>query len=287
MRYDLFAIAFYALLFVIGLSLYLFIVSIHPPRFRSGYSPDNFGLPHETVHFKTVDNLTLEGWLVIKNKSRPTIIVGHGYPFDKSNIIVAAHFLYPEFNLFIFDFRYFGGSQGRYTTVGFKEADDVIAAIQYLKSRKDLNPSFGGYGFSMGAVAIINAQSRDISAIVADSPYADLDVMVKRTFWIFPGPIKMPFVWMTRLYAKLFLGVWPSEVSPKDILYAYHPPLLLIHGEKDWDIPVENSDIIYAASKKSSTEYWRVPGVRHGAAFAEHQDEYQGRVKSFFRKHLI
>ena len=138
------------------------------------------------------DNIEISAWLIKSNKTKPTIIVGHGYPFDKGNVLKHATFLYPRYNLLYIDFRSFGQSSGSITTGGLREVQDVKAATAYLKSQ-GYKPPYGALGFSMSASTFIMAEDKSIGAIVAESPYATMDEVLKDIYWIFPGPLKIPF----------------------------------------------------------------------------------------------
>ncbi|MFQ5620341.1 MAG: hypothetical protein ACE5FT_00690 [Candidatus Nanoarchaeia archaeon] len=59
--------------------------------------------------------------------------MGHGYPFEKSNILPSSLFLYPQYNILLYDHRYFGESDGFYSTASLKETVDVEAAIKFTK----------------------------------------------------------------------------------------------------------------------------------------------------------
>ena len=63
------------------------------------------------------------------------MIVLHGYPYDKGNALGVTPFLHDEFDLVLFDFRYFGASEGTSTTVGHRERLDVLAAVDHLRSK--------------------------------------------------------------------------------------------------------------------------------------------------------
>ena len=278
----------YVIAGILLFSLFNFYLSVRPPKFSTQFSPSDIGLPYENVSFTTKDGLTLKGWFVPGKKKNATIIVGHGYPFEKSNVVPHASFLHDEFNLFFFDFRYFGESEGAYTTVGLKEQEDLLAALSYLKSRKDIDAKrIGGMGFSMSAATMIMTETEELKAIVAESSFADLDAMVRQSYRIFPGPLKLPFVWATNFWARLFFGIHPKGVSPAKSIANKKIPILLIHGDRDSQIPVENSKIIYENSNKKTTELWTVEGVDHGGVHATHPKEYEGRVREFFEKHLL
>jgi uncharacterized protein len=270
-------------------SVLTFFLSIHPPKYNEKRTPADLGINYENVEFKTSDGLTLKGWFIpSKNKdSKAVVIVGHGYPFSKSNVLGFAPFLHGEYNLFFIDFRYFGESEGKYTTVGWKEQEDMKAAIKYLKTRNGIDKDkIGAMGFSLSASTMLLTKSSDIKAIIADSPYASLDRMTKESYRIFPGFTKMPFAWMTKLLAKIFLGLNVSDVSPEKSIKNLDTPVLLIHGDRDSQISVENSKLIYDSSNKDITELWIVKGADHGQSYALSGNEYEQRILGFFDEHL-
>ncbi len=107
---------------VIVLSLLIFVLYIRPSRFITKINPVNLGLDYESVQITTSDGINLAGWFVpAKIPSDEVIILCHGYPADKNNILGATAFLAEHFNLFYFDFRYLGESEGAYSSVGYHE----------------------------------------------------------------------------------------------------------------------------------------------------------------------
>jgi len=268
---------------IILLSFLQFFIGIHPPRYYDRTSPKDYGLKYENISFKTSDNVTIKGWLLVSDKSNGTVIVGHGYPFDKGNIFPVAKFLYPDYNLLLYDHRYFGESSGKVTTGGFRESRDVNAAVKFVKDRFGESNPVALYGFSLSASAMLMAKP-NVNAIIADSPYADLNRMVKRMFFLF-GPLKFPFVFTTDLLTRIFFKTSLRDVSPANAVKGYHVPILLIHGEKDSQIPVENA---YAIKESNpNIELWVVKGADHGFSYALAKDEYHKRIKSFLTKHMV
>ena len=61
-------------------------------------------------------------------------------------------------------------------------------------------------------------------------------------------------------------------------------PILLIHAEKDSQIPVENSILLHDAAKNS--ELWVVENADHGETHALKKEEYEKRIIEFFEKNL-
>lgn len=287
---------------IVILPLLNLLLGVHPPTISSKDHPGRYGLDYQRVSFTTADGLLLKGWFIPAATASPgrnfqrrempgescgTIIVGHGYPFDKANILQHALFLHSRFHLFLFDFRYFGESEGAYTTAGLLETADVRAAIDYLKSREDVRPEqIGALGFSMSASTFILTRHPDVKAIVADSPYASLEQLIARQLFLLPGITKWPFVELTKFYAWLLLGLPVADAAPAEAVRDLDIPLLIIHGEADSQIPLEHSQAIYANADPNRTQLWIVPGADHGFAHGLEGPRYEVRVRQFYEQHL-
>ena len=155
-------------------SLWGFYSSIRPPRFLSSLTPHDLRIAYQTVSFSTADGLTLRGWYIpAVQTSEKNVILLHGYPADKGNILPPLAFLHDDFNLLLFDFRYLGESEGSYSTAGAKEVEDLLAAIRFLKGRgiKEV----GVWGFSMGGAVALMAMGKapEIRAVISESSYAE------------------------------------------------------------------------------------------------------------------
>lgn len=272
--------------FIVLLSALQFVLGIAPPKYRSSETPAHYGVAFEAVSLRTEDGKTLRGWFVpAQQPTNRTVLVGHGYPFDKGNVLPAALFLRDAFNLFLFDFRSFGESDGRITTLGWREVRDVRAAIAYLATRND-STLLGAYGFSLSAATFLMAQPPQVRALVSDASFARLDLLLDRQFFFLPGPLKWPFVGLTSLYARLFLGFWPSQVNPAEAIVHVPFPVLLIHGTRDSQIPVRHAHLLYEDAPKDRVELWLVEGADHGATGVVAGPEYEDRIRAFFEVHL-
>ena len=85
-----------------------------------------------------------------------------------------------------FDFRAHGEHcDGQRCTFGRDEHLDVITAAHFLKNHPHLkNKPVIVYGFSMGAVAAIEAQAKDnslFSAMILDCPFDSSENIIKRS----------------------------------------------------------------------------------------------------------
>jgi len=268
--------------FVLVTTLWSFYISIRPPRILSSLTPKDLQLDYENVRFRTADGLTLTGWFVPSQKpTKKTVILLHGYPADKGDILPAISFLQKDYNLFLFDFRYLGESEGNYSTAGANEVQDLLAAIQFLKAKgiQDV----GVWGFSMGgAVALMGIKKApEIKAVIAEASYASLAQMAPELFRI--PLLKYPLGYLIGLWAKVFLGIDIREVSPVKAVQDTTLPLFLIHSVADDVIPFSHAELLQKALEKNPwAEFWFRARLSHG----ELGQEYQKRISDFFHRHL-
>jgi uncharacterized protein len=267
---------------LIVISLWGFYTSIRPPKIISSISPRDLKMDFEDVSFRTADGLALRGWYIPSVKrTEKTVILLHGYPADKGNILPALAFLHDDFNLLLFDFRYLGKSEGSYSTAGAKEVEDLLAAIQFLKGRGITK--VGVWGFSMGgAVALMAIQkASQIRAVISESSYASLSGM---TFELLRIPVlNYPIAYLVGLWAKLFLGIDVRDASPADRIRNTTIPILLIHSSADAVIPFSHARLLrQALAKNPNAEFWFHEDFAHG----QQAVNYRARIRDFFLKHL-
>src|SRR3989344_4582516 len=185
-------------LWLIIFSLLIFYMSIHPQKIITNLAPSDFGLNYEEVLFNSADGIKLSGWFIPHNKTKSTVIVMHGYPADKANLLGVTEFLAKDFNVLLFDFRSFGKSEGKYTTAGYLERNDLLGAIQYLEEEKNLT-KIGLYGFSLGGAVALMTNHKNIKAVATDSAYARLQDVVLHMYGPF-SILKYPLALLTKLY---------------------------------------------------------------------------------------
>jgi len=263
-------------------SVWLFYISIRPPKIVSSITPRDLNLPYEHVSFTTADGITLRGWFIPSgNKADKTLILLHGYPADKGNILPALAFLHGDFNLLLFDFRYLGESEGNYSTAGAKEVEDLLAAIRFLKGRgvKEV----GIWGFSMGGAVGLMAidKAPEIRAVVSESSYASLAEMALQLFRI--PLLNYPIAYLIGFWANLFLGIDVRDVSPAERIRNTSVPILITHSSTDAVIPFSQAKTLrQALVNNPHAEFWFNEEFAHG----QMGSDYQSRVRNFFQKNL-
>ncbi len=281
-----------ALLIVAFLAFAAFVgyKMVKPPRLVGDWTPKDLGFDYEDVSFETEDGLKLSGWWV-PNGSDKTVIPLHGYTASRWYELYmkpTVEFLLKEgYNVFVFDFRAHGKSEGNYTTVGDKEIADVRAAVRWLReNRPEEAKRIGLVGFSMGAMLTIRslAEINGVCCGVADSPPMHLDKTGARGLKYFAKLPEWLYVFVNP-FTKLFSG--GKEVHPIEYADSVRKPLLLIAGEKDPLVKVEEVREFYERNRRINpdVELW-VTDAAHVRTLKFHPQEWKSKVGGFLRKYL-
>lgn len=267
---------------ILLLSLWGFYLAIRPVKITSTLTPKTFGIDYEPVQFTTSDHVLIKGWFIPnKNPHAKTIVLLHGYPADKGDLLLSRLFLHKDYHLLFFDFRYLGESQGNYTTLGNDEVKDLQAALNYLHTR-GIHET-GIWGFSLGAaVSLLGASDTGIKAMVAEAPYARLDWMADDYYRI-PG-VNYVMGYLLRLWSWIFLKIDIMTVQPVQAVKKIQIPLLLIYYKKDRVISYKHALLMQqAAQDNPHVTLITIDDVDHGRLMANDKE----MIIDFFAKHLL
>ena len=167
-----------------GGAVYLIQSVTRPARDRQALEPADLLLTVEEVTFQATDGVPLSGWFIKGRPRGPVIILAHDLGGARSSLLNSAAALnrsgYP---LFLLDFRGHGLSGGQGGSLGMLERLDILGAIEYLKTRKDIDSGrFGLWGIGMGAYAgaLASIENGEISALALDSVYPDVETQLDR-----------------------------------------------------------------------------------------------------------
>lgn len=279
----------YVLIFVIGfaaVSLWSTWLVTHPKTIESGVNPKNFNMPFEDIALETKDGVSISGWFITPEISsaadkKPALVILHGYPAEKGDMLYIASRLHPDFNIILIDLRSFGKSGGIFTTLGNKERLDLSSALDFLESRGFTKA--GVIGFSLGGAAAILTAADDprIAAVASYASFADLTLLgheVYSKLFI----LRYPLVELMKLWGKLFWNIDPA-LSPRHAASRLMTPIIIIHSKQDEQISFRHAEILQDSLKNNKlAEFYFIDEGRHG----ELPRDFEERVKDFFLKSL-
>jgi len=256
-------------------------------------SPEDLGLPFEPMNFTRRDerggSLRLAGWWIpAEVPSGQTVILIHGYADAKVGAIAwAPVWRSLGWNCLAVDLRAHGESDGRYSTGGFFERDDLSNVIDGLKTAKVQAASeITLFGVSLGAAVAcgVAAKRGDIAAVVLESPFDDFRNAVGE--WAERSSVPLPS--LSRLVCRA--AGWISDadfaaVRPVDLIPSIPAPLLVITGEADSFLTPAQLERIRAAlaarPAERITQHAVFPQAAHNMALAVDPAGYQQTLSTF------
>lgn len=224
--------------------------------------PDNYNIEFEDINFSSRDKVLLNGWF-IKGVSKKVILFCHGNFGNISSRLDMIQELYLlGYNIFIFDYRGFGRSNGIPSEEGLY--NDALGAYDYLKGRGYNNSDIILFGRSLGGVVAIFLASliKNFRGLMVDSSFSSLeDLSYDLLGFRLPG-----FVISNRL---------ESIKRIKDIGI----PKLIIHSENDDLIPFHHGEKLFEMAIEPK-KFLKIKGF-HNSCFLDSKDIYMAGIKDF------
>ena len=276
---------------MLGLGLYGAVHLTRPSRTSFEDTIERWALPEPERHILVSrDGVRLSAWWFAHPDATASIVLCHGHGSNKLTNLWLADDLYPRFNVLLLDLRGHGESEGWHSSVGYLERLDILASIDWLAERMG-PPPIGVLGVSMGGAAAIHAaaENQRISAVVADSSFARLRGPVFEAICArgYPRRVAGVLAWSVCTVAP-WLGAPRGRPwrDPLDVVDRIAPrPLLLIHGEADDFVALEQANALFARAAEPKA-LWIVPEAGHARAAEIDPAAYAQRVRTFFTRAL-
>jgi fermentation-respiration switch protein FrsA (DUF1100 family) len=226
-------------------------------------TPADFDLEYEDVWFKADDDIRLHGWWVPKDNA-PVLVWFHGNAGNISHRLENIKLLHDlvGVQVFIFDYREYGRSQGRISREG--TFMDSAAAYRLVAETRAVPPEqIILFGRSLGtALATDLAVREPCRSLILESAFTNSSEMAK-------------------LFAP-FMFDWRPRV-PYDSLGKIGKlkvPVLIIHGNHDEIIPVGMGRRLYEAAPQPK-ELYIILGAHHNDTYLVGGQEYFERLRKF------
>ena len=205
-----------------SLLLYLFQPRfIYFPQSEIDHTPDMVGLPYEDIHFKTEDDVLLNGWFIPVENAKNTLLFFHGNGGNISHRLESLKIFHGMgLSVFIIDYRGYGQSQGTSSEQGTYQ--DAEAAWKFLtKTRGVPESEIIIFGRSLGgAVAIWLATKYTPNLLILESTFTSVADMGKHYYPYLP----------IHLLARI-------KYASIDRIEAIHSPILISHSRTDEIVP--------------------------------------------------
>lgn len=250
---------------------------------RSAKNIGTLDLEHVDVSLRTSDDLDLPGWYVPSRNGAAVIVFPGREGRQRYARMLARH----GYGVLLFDRRGEGHADGDPEGFGWNFDKDIAAAVDYLKTRKDVRRgSIAGLGLSVGGEALLDAAAtnKDLAAIVSEGAGArvmseEMADMSGAGKWL-----AAPMLLVKTASLAVFSDTRPPQNLERLIPRIAPRPVFLInalHNEVDRKAPE------YFAAAREPKQQWLVPKGGHTGGLTSMPGEYERRVVGFLDRSLL
>lgn len=251
--------------------------------------PGDLGLPYDEVEFASGSGHTLRGWWIPPPETGDgrSVVWVHGAHSSRFQALDhGAELLRARgYGILTMDLSGRGSSDGEYITYTLNERHDVEASVRYLRSLAGVAPSrVVVFGTSNGAAAAIYAAAalEDLPALALDAPYADLWRTAGSTLESRGGhpALRLPLSFF--VYFRTGLSI--RRIRPLEAIADIPGPVLFLHGDRDTQVPPEESLELHEARLAAGLPSlrWVLPGGEHGFDAYPPKAIFWNRIADFF-----
>jgi dipeptidyl aminopeptidase/acylaminoacyl peptidase len=257
-----------------------------PKRVGSNFRSD---LPYEDISF-TSKGSRVVGWFIPSQyeKPQPLIIIVHGWASCRERMLRYVEPVHHAgYAVLLFDVRSHGESESTAAATGKIFRDDVIAAVQYAKSRPDVDADrIGILGHSVGGFGSILANRQDIGiqAVVADSMPVQFSTIMKALLQKY----KVPYIPVGPILLNIMF--WRAGISRKErkelnglsAVINRKKPTLFIHSIHDDYVP--SSELEYIVQHEEVEHFFvKTEGHRN----SQEDPQFWSEVLPFLDRHVM
>ncbi len=225
--------------------------------------PSSIGLRFEDVYFETKDGVTLHGWFIPHDGARGVILFCHGNAGNISHRLDSIRVFHRlGLDVFIFDYRGYGQSEGKPTERGTYE--DAEAAWRYLIEEHQVIPSeVVVFGRSIGgAVGAWLAQNHKPRLLILESTFTSLRDVAATLYPFFPVKRLLRF-----------------EYNTAEYLGGVNCPVLIIHSRNDEIMPFSQGQQLFEVAREPRT-FLEISGT-HNEGFITSGRHYEEGLDAF------
>jgi len=208
------------------------------------------------------------------DKKHPNILFFHGNGEIASDYeSIGSAYNQIGVNLFVADYRGYGRSGGRPTlTTMIEDAHPIFEGFKRVLKERGFSGNLFIMGRSLGsasAVELAHHYQSQLSGLIIESGFANIFDLF--TYLGFP-------------LEALGIAV-PETPSSLDLIRKICLPTLVMHGEYDQIVPVEEGKALYDGIGAKDKRLLIIPGVDHNTIFLGGTEQYLQALKDFVSAH--
>ncbi len=248
------------------------------------YPPENLKITYEAKTFTSLDGTQLTAWYFPSPHKKPkgTIIQFHGNAENMTSHYLSLVWLTKEgFDLFTFDYRGYGKSEGEPNPKGTVE-DGIAAIREVLKihgTKKNKNKVVIAWGQSLGG-AILQRSIEDLTAdekqqldlIILDSTFSSYKTVAASALR------KSAITWLISPLAYVLVS---NAAGAHKFYTEIKTPTLIVHDELDQAVPFSNGEDLDTKIENPNKTFWHPRLGGHIRTFAADRPEWRQKLLQF------
>jgi uncharacterized protein len=229
-------------------------------------TPHQVALEFEDLFFTARDGVRLNGWFIPHPEARSTLVWFHGNAGNIGDRVDNIRSLHEKakVNIFIFDYRGYGRSEGRPSEEGTYL--DGEAALEWVQKKivAQAHPKIILFGRSLGAAVATEMAIRVRSqGLILESPFISVPEMAGVLF---------PYLPIGQLLK--------TQYDVREKIKNIGVPLLVLHGDRDEIVPFEQGKAVFAAAPEPK-KFFAIAGAAHNDTYLTGGEAYYREIKQF------
>ena len=245
-------------------------IIFHPAKFPKGYwNPVSLGLKAQDISFQSLDGVNLHGWFVPTPGARATLLWFHGNAGNLSHRLDNIKRLLPlNLNIFIFDYRGYGKSEGEPDENGiYKDSQAAYNMVLELEG-VSVNSLFL-FGRSLGGIcATETALNNPARGLILESTFTSASDMSRKIM-----PL-IPLGWAIR-----------SKLDAINKVNELKLPKLFLHGDRDEVVPFDLGRKLYEGASDPKS-FYIIQGAGHNDTYIMGGRDYYNALDRFITETL-
>ena len=218
---------------------------------------------------------TIEAWILEPDAPVGTTLVLHGIGDQKRSMIGVGRELRARGQRAVLvDLRGHGASTGRWLSYGVRESQDLSELLDHLDALGMLVQPVGIYGPSYGGAVALQTAALDprVTRVVSVSTFSSLRAVVPpyaaQVLPVVGSLLPDRFIDLVVDDAGELAGFSPDAADAVRATAGLSAQVLLIHGDRDQNIPVENAHRLRAACAPGVCELMILSGGTHASTLS-------------------
>ncbi|MCU7959965.1 MAG: alpha/beta fold hydrolase [gamma proteobacterium symbiont of Bathyaustriella thionipta] len=259
------------------------------PVNQSRKTPADFGLPYRNERITTVHDKQLATWFIPPSNKRlksPAVTLLHGWGGHAGHMLPFASLLHEAgYAVLLLEARNHGNSDRDSFSSMPRFAEDMEHALDWLKQQPEVDSEqLFLLGHSLGAAATLLLASRrnDLAGVVSVAAFSHPASMMRRQMQAQHIPY-FPIGWLVLRYIQWVIGARLDDIAPSHTISQISAPVLLIHGQDDQTVAVEDALQIHAHRRDERVQLMLLENSGHDLrkALSSHAEA----LLAFFKKH--